>query len=267
MRLRLDRRRWVDEAEHATLNLDNGAVIVTGPDGSKRAVKIENVHALVLGPGATISHAAIRACSKSGCAVVFTGSSGASVDTTVAPLTSDLALAAAQAAAVSSPSRRLAVVRRMLAKRFGTTAPTWGSSNRLMGWEGAMMRRTYTDLAARYGVTWSGRTVEGKWDELDLPNRLLSSCSPLLYTAAAVTCSAFRLHPDLGIFHAHRPRGFIYDIADIWRIDCLIAPVFAYLSEHGNDASVTDVRHRVKEALEAKFWPAVYNTLNQVLGL
>ena len=130
-----------------------------------------------------------------------------------------------------------------------------------------MMRRVYANLAAQYGVKWSGRTVDGKWDELDLPNRLLSTCSPLLYTAASVACSAFRLHPDLGIFHAHRPRGFIYDIADIWRINCLIAPVFAYLGEYGDDAKVTEVRCSVKEALETKFWPAVHNTLNEVLGL
>jgi len=262
--LRLDRRMSVERLEHASVSVADSAVVALTADGEERRVRIETVHALVLGPGTTVTHAAIRACSRSGCAVVFTDAAGTSVDTTVAPLTSEASLAVAQASAVSRPTQRLAVARRMLAERFGIAPPNWASGTRLMGWEGTLMRRAYHAQAKRYGVEWRGRVTDGPWDELDAPNRMLSSCSPLLYAAAAVTCSALRLHPDLGVLHAPRDRGFVYDIADIWKLRCLVIPVFAYMGA-GGDTGTTGARQVVAEALEQSYWPEAYNTLRRVL--
>lgn len=261
--LRLDQRMGTTYMEHARVVVVDGAVAAEDTGGVYHSIQVEASHALILGPGSTVSHAAIRLASRAGCGIAFVAADQRFVDTTVAPLTSKLTLATAQARAVRVPSLRLATARRMLATRFGQAPPTYASGTRLLGWEGAQMRKQYRHLATTYGISWKGRCTDRPWEELDDANRLLSTATPVLYAAVAITCNALRLHPDLGVVHVNQPRGFIFDLADIYREHCVIRPVFACLADGTLTAATTRVA--VLAALEAMYWPTVYAKLATVL--
>lgn len=262
---RLDRRSDVRYVEHCEVAVVDSAVVVRSHVGVD-AIPIEVLHMLLLGPGTSITHAAVRAATRAGCGIAFMAANERFVDTTVSPLSNDITLGVRQAAIVSSPSLRLAAARRMLHRRFGVEVPHYASGSRLLGWEGAHMRSVYRKMAERYGVQWVGRTTDLAWDELDTPNLLLSTTAPLLYAAVSVTCAALRLHPDLGIVHTAQPRGFVFDLADIYRIQCLVDPVFQLLGNNAFARSQEAVA-TVLDALERYYWSTCHDAIQDTLDL
>jgi CRISPR-associated protein Cas1 len=62
-------------AEHARIEQDDAAIVVVDASG-RVPVPVAALAVLMLGPGISITHAAVLACADAGCSVIFCGEGG-----------------------------------------------------------------------------------------------------------------------------------------------------------------------------------------------
>lgn len=90
------------------------------------------------------------------------------------------------------------------------------------------MRKSYEILAQAHGVRWSRRSYDPKdWEAGDVPNRCLSAATACLHgltEAAAVLAAGWA--PAIGFLHTGKPLSFVYDIADLWKLETVVPEVF-----------------------------------------
>ena len=166
-RLGLETARIPHADRHGLLWLSRGALTVKdgtlrferqqGPDADsgleagEYGIPFQSLSMILLGPGSTVSHDALRLMARHGTALVAVGEDGVRCYTAppLLPDTSDTARR--QMRAWGDPSLRLAIARKMYALRLGEVLPHQ-DLNALRGVEGARMRRSYQLLAQRYGI-------------------------------------------------------------------------------------------------------------------
>lgn len=141
-----------------------------------------------------------------------------------------------QAALWASPIARLAVVRRMYERRFDETLPEGLSLKQLRGREGIRVRETYAAASLKYNVEWTGRLYKrGEWASASPVNRALSTANACLYGVVHAAILSAGYSPALGFIHTGKQLSFVYDIADLYKVDVVIPLAFeiagSYLSD------------------------------------
>lgn len=209
------------------LNVDDSAFLWIDSEGDRIQIPVGSVACLLLEPGTRISHAAVHLAAQAGTLLVWVGEAGVRVYSAGQPGGSRSDKLLYQARLALSDDSRLAVVREMFSQRFGAPAPSRRSVDQLRGIEGQRVRRAYKQIAARYGLKWSGRKYDVKrWEDGDVMNRCLSVATSCLYgvTEAAILAAGYA--PAIGFLHTGRPRSFVYDIADIFKVETVIPVAF-----------------------------------------
>lgn len=213
--------------ERARLDVQDGAFVAVEADGTRIHVPVGGLACLMLEPGARISHAAVALAARTGTLVVWVGEGGVRLYSAGQPGGARADRLLWQAAIALDPAARLRVVRRMYAERFGEAAPERRSIDQLRGIEGQRVRRAYELLAAQHGVAWTRRAYDvGDWEASDVPNRCLSAATACLHglTEAAVLAAGYA--PAIGFLHTGKPLSFVYDIADLWKLDTVVPEAF-----------------------------------------
>jgi CRISPR-associated protein Cas1 len=213
--------------ERARLDVLDGAFVAIDAEGRRTHIPIGGVACVMLEPGARISHAAVALAARAGTLITWIGEGGVRLYAAGQPggARSDKLLW--QARLALDPDARLRVVRAMFAARFGEEAPSRRSIDQLRGIEGARVRRAYELLAQQNGVKWRRRRYDpGDWEAADLPNRCLSAATACLHglTEAAVLAAGYA--PAIGFLHAGKPLSFVYDIADLYKLDTVVPEAF-----------------------------------------
>ena len=239
-RLGLETARIPHADRHGLLWLSRGALIVR--DGTLRfhrespttsdspldtgeyGIPFQSLSMILLGPGSTVSHDALRLMARHGTALVAVGEDGVRCYTAppLMPDTSDIARR--QMRAWGDPTgSRITIARKMYAIRLGEVLPHQ-SLDALRGMEGARMKRTYQNLAQRYGVPWHGRRYDRSSPlTADVPNQAINHASVAVTSAAVVAVTAVGAIPQLGFIHEHSGDAFALDIADLFR-DSILLP-------------------------------------------
>ena len=181
------------------------------------AIPFQSVSMILLGPGSTVSHDALRLLARHGTALVAVGEDGVRCYT-APPLIADRSgLARQQARAWANMKVRLPVARRMYAWRLGEMLPHRDIAV-LRGIEGARMKETYRLMAMKIGIEWRGRRYDRTQPlENDLPNQALNHASSAVEAAAAIAVAATATIPQLGFIHEDPGQSFVLDIADLYR--------------------------------------------------
>lgn len=219
--------------ERAQLDVLDGAFVAVNADGTRIAIPVGGLAGLMLEPGARISHAAVALAARTGTLITWVGEAGVRLYSAGQPggARSDRLLW--QAAIALDPAARLRVVRAMYARRFGEDAPQRRSIDQLRGIEGVRVRETYALLARQHGVDWHRRSYDVKdWEAGDVPNRCLSAATACLHglTEAAVLAAGYA--PAIGFLHTGKPLSFVYDIADIFKLDTVVPEAFRVAGQH-----------------------------------
>ncbi|WP_446831622.1 type I-E CRISPR-associated endonuclease Cas1e [Candidatus Foliamicus sp.] len=213
-------------ARDGTLSFERGKEFaVNDPLSAGRyAVPFQGVSMILLGPGSTVSHDALRLLARHGTALAAVGVDGVR-QYTAPPLISDRSgLARKQAIAWANEKQRLDIARKMYAWRLGRVLPHRDIAV-LRGIEGARMKETYRLVAAQVGIQWRGRRYDrSRPSSSDLPNQALNHCSSAVEAAAAIAVSATATIPQLGFIHEDPGQSFVLDIADLFR-DTITIPV------------------------------------------
>jgi CRISP-associated protein Cas1 len=234
-------------AEHARIDRDASAVVITDADG-RINVPAASLCVLFLGPGTSITHAAIGLLSEVDCLVEWVGEGSERFYASgCAERTSGNLLH--QVRLWADPPAHLAVVHRMYAHRFGATVPVSERLEVLRGREGLRMRAAYAAAAERYGVAWSGRSYHrDAWAAADPVNRALSAANVTLYAYCQAAILALGLSPALGFIHTGSTRSLVFDIADLYKAELIIPLAFATAT-----AGANDIERRVRQACRTRF--------------
>lgn len=213
--------------ERAQLDVADGAFVAVNADGMRTQIPIGGLAGVMLEPGARISHAAIALAARTGTLVTWVGEAGVRLYSAGQPGGARADRLLWQARLALDDAARLRVVRKMFSLRFGEDAPLRRSIDQLRGIEGARVRQSYKLLAQAHGVNWTRRSYDPKdWEAGDVPNRCLSAATACLHglTEAAVLAAGYA--PAIGFLHSGKPLSFVYDIADLWKIDTVVPEAF-----------------------------------------
>lgn len=212
-------------------------------DDGEYGIPFQSISMVLLGPGSTVSHDALRLMARHGTALVAVGVDGVRCYT-APPLMPDTSeTARRQMRAWGDPESRIAVARKMYALRLGEILPD-RDITALRGMEGYRMRRTYENLARRYGVEWRGRRYD-RGDPLsaDIPNQAINHASTAVTSAAVIAVTAMGAIPQLGFIHEHSGDAFALDVADLFRDSVLLPAAFRAARAAARDPSINIERH------------------------
>jgi CRISP-associated protein Cas1 len=196
------------------------------------AIPFQMVSMILLGPGSTVSHDALRLCARHGTAIVAVGEDGVRAYT-APPLIPDRSGLARRQARVwaDADHTRLDIARRMYAWRLGEILPH-SDIETLRGIEGARVKAMYKLQAQKYGIRWNGRRYDrANPSATDLPNQALNHAASAIEAAAAIAVAATATIPQLGFIHEDPGQSFVLDIADLFRDDTTVPVAFAAVVE------------------------------------
>jgi len=195
-------------------------------------VPIGQLAVVMLGPGTTVTHAAVASLSRNNCLLAWTGQDGVRMYAASTGGTHSARRLIRQACLVSSEDSRLAVAWRMYRFRFSESVSEVVSLESIRGMEGLRVRKAYADAARRYGVEWKGRRYDqGNWNSADPVNRALSVANACLYGISHAAILSAGYSPGLGFIHTGRMLSFVYDVADLYKTEVTIPVAFRVTAE------------------------------------
>ena len=226
------RERWTPlYLEHGRIEVDDASVKWIGADRTVLRLPVASLSVLVLGPGTTVTHAAMKACADSDTPVCWVGADGMRFYAFGVAPTHDNERARRQAEGACSPKRRDEVARRMFLKRFPDVDVTNVAVKELRGMEGRRVKALYAVMGQNFGVSWKGRNYDANnWDVSDTINRAVSAANAALYAlTTSVVCSMGYL-PQLGFIHTAGTLPFVFDIADMYKPETTLPAAFETVS-------------------------------------
>lgn len=228
---------WVERCRVA---IDNGSLVLAFDDAGERIeLPYQRLNALLLGPGTTVTHDAVRHLSAHGTCVAFVGVDGTRIYTVPPIFERDADLARKQATYWASPTTRVLIAKRMYHKRFGET-PRTNDPDSLRGMEAARIKRAYEILAQQHGVPWKGRRYDrADHDATDLPNQAINHAVTALEAAVAVAVQATATLPPLGFLHEDSGKSWVLDLCDLYRTTVTVPIAFRCAREQLAGSALT----------------------------
>ena len=278
-RLGLELARVPHADRHGLLWLDRGNLTVESGclrfvtaggalDPGDYQIPHQSVSMILLGPGSTISHDALRLLARHGTLMAAVGEGGVRLYT-APPIGPDRsALARRQAGLWANPETRVDVARRMYAWRLGEVLPQ-RDITALRGIEGARMKESYRLVANRFGMQWRGRRYDrANPAAADLANQSINHAATAVQAAAAIAVSSLSALPQLGFIHEESDQAFVLDIADLIRDKVTLPVAFAAAKEAEAGTETIDriVRRRAATAFrKEKVIPTLIDRIKDLL--
>lgn len=263
--VRLEDRVSFAYIEYAEVVQSRTGVVALGKDGGDFAklsiqVPVASLAVLMLGPGTSITQAAMTSCVRAGASVLFSGGGGLSAYALATPLTSSARWAIAQANLASNATAQRAAAMILYKKQFGLETMPGGSIRTMRGFEGRLMRDLYRDLARKHKVGRFRREV-GATDDVNIGLNIANS---ILYGCAASACAAIGVNPALGVIHRGDVRSLLFDLADLFKPTLIIPAVFECA---GAEDLPRAVRTRTRKELhEHRVLKQMIETLMEILN-
>ena len=233
--------------EHCRIDQDAKAIALHDANG-KTSIPCASLTTLMLGPGTSITHAAIKTLADSGCLVLWTGEEGVRFYAQGMGETRSARRLLVQARLWSNPQSRLRVVFRMYQMRFEESLDPSTTLRQVRGKEGIRVRETYARLSRETGVEWKGRSYKrDRWSAADPINRALSAANSCLYGVCHAAIVSAGYSPALGFIHTGKMLSFVYDIADLYKTETSMPAAFHAVAEGDTDGLESTVRRTCRD--------------------
>ncbi len=234
--------------EHAILEKKQQAIEYVRKNG-RILIPTANLSLLMLGPGTSITHAAISTLARNGTSILWTGQDATRFYAGGTGETRKAARLLHQAALVSNQAKRKQVVINMYRHRFDYDLSPDLTLPQIRGKEGVRVRELYKQSSKKYGVCWNGRKYNrGSWGSTDPINRALSAANALLNGLCHAAIVSGGYSPGLGFIHTGKQLSFVYDIADLYKAELTIPLAFATTAQ-----STNKIESRIRAACRQKF--------------
>lgn len=214
------------------------------------AIPFQTISMILLGPGSTVSHDALRILARHGVLLAAVGEGGVKFYT-APPLGQAHSEIARQHARVwADEKKRIDIARRMYAWRFGRILPHKDVTV-LRGIEGARLKETYKLIAGQYGIDWKGRHYDREQpNSADLANQAINHAATFVEAAADVAVAAVGALPPLGFIHEDSSNAFTLDIADLYRAEITLPLAFSVARKAQDDPELLLERELRKAAAQ-----------------
>lgn len=233
--------------EHAIIEQDNSSIVAIRQDG-RIPIPVSSVTCILLGPGTSITHAAVRAMSENGCSVLWCGELAGRFYASGMGETRSAANLLLQAKLCMNAELHMAVVRKMYEIRFPNVQTEGLTLQQIRGLEGVRVRQTYQMEAKRCGVKWSARKYkQTSWECSDGINKALSYANSILYGLCQASIVSLGFSPGLGFIHTGKQLSFVYDIADLYKTETSIPAAFEAMQR-----GETDLEKRVRSLIRQR---------------
>jgi len=212
--------------EHGRIDKHEQSIAFWNEEGMT-PVPASSLSVLMLGPGTRVTHAAIGTLADNNCLVRWCGGENVRFYACGMGGTRSSAPLLHQAMLASDETTRLEVVMRMYRMRFLEDLDPSLTVEQLRGKEGIRVRETYAKLSRESGVPWTGRSYDRMdWRSADPVNRALSAANSCLYGLCHAAILSAGYSPAIGFIHTGKQLSFVYDIADLYKVDLTIPLAF-----------------------------------------
>ncbi|MBL8065527.1 MAG: type I-E CRISPR-associated endonuclease Cas1 [Chthonomonadaceae bacterium] len=236
-------------AEHVVVERDSNSIALWDEEG-KTQVPICDVALLMLGPGSKITHSAVDILARNSTMLAWVGEGGVRMYAYGTGGTHSAARLVRQAELVSDPAGRLRMSRKLYKFRFPEALSEDVTIQQLRGMEGIRVRQAYEKAAVAAGIDWQGRSYDrNKWQGSDPANLALSAANACLYGVCHAAILAMGFSPALGFIHTGKQLSFVYDLADLYKLEIALPVAFEEAR-----LEPTDLGRAVRLALRDKFY-------------
>ena len=212
--------------EHTVIEQSDTAIVAI-QKGGRTPIPIAAMTCLLLGPGTSVTHAAIRAICENGCMAIWCGERGERFYAAGVGETRSARNLLIQARACMDPEQHLETAKRMYQIRFANVRTEGLTLQQLRGMEGIRVRKAYELAARTTGVRWKKRSYKTEeWDRADPVNQALSEANALLYGLCHAAVVSLGYSPGLGFIHTGKQLSFVYDVADLYKAETTIPAAF-----------------------------------------
>lgn len=244
----LRNRLAVFSVERGCVEVEGSALVVTDVRGVRAQLPVGASAVLMLEPGTTITHAAVKLCAENRTLIIWTGEAGVRLYSAGQEGAAHSYKLLRQARLALDPKSRLTVAREMYRMRFFEEPPRRRSIEQLRGMEGARVRASYRRLAEEHGVAWSGRNYDrSDWGSQDEANRALSAANSCLYGVCHAAVLIAGYSAAIGFIHTGYSLAFVHDLADLYKMELAAPTAFRLAAEHPRNLEM-QVRHELRDA-------------------
>lgn len=204
--------------ERGRLEIDDSSIKWIDADNNVVPLPVATLNALLLGPGTTVTHDAVKTATSANCSICWVGEDSLLFYAAGFLPTADTRNLKQQIDLASNKDKSLEVARRMFSRRFPDTELRDKSLQEMMGMEGYRVRALYQQKAEEYQVGWKGRQfTPGKFELADVTNQALTATNAALYGILCSAVHSMGYSPHVGFIHSGSPLPFIYDLADLYK--------------------------------------------------
>ena len=220
--------------EHAKIEQDDLSIVAIRKDG-RIPIPVAATTCLLLGPGTSVTHAAIRTMEENGCMVIWCGEKATRFYASGMGETRSSKNLLLQTQCCVDPDKHMQVVRKMYALRFPGINTDGMTLQQIRGMEGIRVRKTYEMFGKNTGVKWKKRTYKSdSWEASDTINQALSEANAMLYGVCHAAIVSMGFSPGLGFIHTGKQLSFVYDIADLYKTETTIPAAFEAVARGGD---------------------------------
>lgn len=239
--------------------------------GGDYAIPFQMLSCILLAPGTTVSHDALRLLARHGTGLIAVGEDGVRFYASM-PFGPDASIIARRqvAAWADRDGERVYIARRMYAWRLGEVLPHADISV-LRGMEGARMRESYARLAEQFGIAWVGRRYDrADPAATDMANQAINHAATAVQAAAMSAVAATGALPQLGFIHEDSGNAFCLDIADLYRDSVTLPVAFGAVREcrrtGSGDVERTTRRLAGRAFREQQLIPSMIDRIKELFG-
>lgn len=253
--------------EHCRIDQEAKAIAIVNENG-KTPIPCASLTVLMVGPGTTMTHAAIKTLADCGCLVVWCGEEGVRFYAEGLGETRRSTRMMHQARVWADEKAHMDVVMRMYRMRFREPIDSSLTLEQLRGLEGIRVREAYRTASKETGVAWEGRSYNrNNWKSGNPINRALSAANSCIYGICHAAIISAGFSPALGFIHTGKMTSFVYDIADLYKAETTIPASFFTVAEGEYDIE-SRVRHFCRDSFrESKMLKRIIPDIEYALGL
>ena len=254
--------------ERGRLEIDDSSVKWIDYENNIVRLPIATLNCLLLGPGTSVTHEAIKVMAAANCMVCWTGEDTMLFYAVGQTPTADTRNFRRQMALAANENKAVEVARRMFARRFPAAELAGKTLKEMIGMEGYRVRDLYAQKAEQYQVGWKGREfVPGKFEVSDLTNQVLTATNAALYGILAAAVHGLGYSPHIGFIHSGSPLPFVYDLADLYKehlcIDLAFAQTLKMAGRYNKFKVAEAFRNRV---IEMDLLACISSDIEEMLG-
>lgn len=221
--------------EHGRLEVDDSSIKWISSDDGVMRIPVARITTLVMGPGSTVTHAAIAMCARMNTVILWVGDDNLHFYAYGVSVNEKCITTMRHAELYADLECREQIAIKMFKYRFGQEVEG-KSIEQLRGMEGFRVKKMYRELSEEYGVAWIHRNssdmlshIIGPQDDI---NKMITISNFYLYSICLSVCLSMGYLPALGFIHVDGKTPFIYDVADLVK-DSFVRLCFKVYSREG----------------------------------